>query len=265
LFLLSNILFFSLFSSLTSASDLAKEKRWSEQIVDSLMVGDSVWLESGKSKFLGLFSESNLPKTKGAIIVAHGIGVHPNWPDVVQPIRSEMVEHGWATLSIQLPILENGKTSIDYLPLFKDVNGRFAASVNYLKNKNINNIIIVAHSLGTAMAGEYLAKRPDATVRAYIAISQPNNPDYPELNNTKKLASIKTIPVLDLYGSQDLDDVLHFANDRKVAGTKNNSRYSQKIINGANHFFQSSNAELIKTIRLWLDKNAPSTEVKISK
>ncbi len=260
--LLLNILFLVIFSQVTLASDLAKEKRWADQIVDSLMTGEAVWLNDGKNKFLGLFTESTKPKTQGAIIVVHGIGVHPNWPDVILPVRTEFPDYGWATLSIQMPILGNDKTVKDYIPLLKEVNGRIDAAVQFLKKKNIQNIVIAAHSLGTTMANQYLISKPDLAIRAYIAISMPNNPKSKELNNIKKLAQIKNIPVLDIYGSQDLDSVLRFARNRFIAGQKANPKYKQILIQGADHFYISKTEQLIKTMRLWLLENAPGKEIK---
>jgi len=265
LFLITNILIFMLVSFSAKSSDLAKEKRWADQITDSLMTGDSVWLKDGKSKFLGLYADSATAKTKGALIVVHGIGVHPNWPDVIQPIRSEMPEHDWATLSIQMPILENGKTSVDYVPLFKEVNGRFDAAVNYLKSKNIQNIVIVAHSLGTTMANHYLVNKPSPLVRGYISISSSSNPDYKELDNVKKITQITSIPMLDIYGDQDLDSVLRFSEARKRAGEKANKNYKQLSLKGADHFYQSTAPLLIKHTRLWLLKNTPGKKVNAVK
>ncbi len=259
--LLLNSVFLLVFSHSLLASDLAKEKRWADQIVDSIMVGEAVWLEDGKNKFLGLFTEATTPKTKGGLIVVHGIGVHPNWPDVILPIRTELPDHGWATLSIQMPILGNDKTSKDYIPLLKEVNSRFDAAVQFLKQKNIQNIVIAAHSMGTTMANQYLTTKPDSAVRAYIAISMPNDPKSKELNNVKKLGEITEIPVLDIYGSQDLDSVLRFSKKRLKAGLKTNPKYKQIMIKGADHFYQSKTEQLAKIIRLWLLKNAPGKEI----
>lgn len=265
LFLIVNICFFAFFTHSASASDLAKEKRWSDQIVDSLMTGEAVWLKDGKIKFLGIFTDSATTKTQGALIVVHGIGVHPNWPDVILPIRSEMPEYDWATLSIQMPILENGKTSADYVPLLKEVNGRFNAAVNFLKKKNIQNIVIVAHSLGTTMSNHYLIDNPSPLIRGYISISSSSQPNPKELDNVKNISKIKTIPVLDIYGDQDLDPVVRFAKARKLAGTKANKRYKQLLINGADHFYQSTGTQLLKQIRLWLLKNTPGQKVQTEK
>lgn len=259
--LLLNSAFLLIFSHSLLASNLAKEKRWADQIVDSIMTGEAIWLEDGKNKFLALFTESTTTKTEGALIVVHGIGVHPNWPDVILPTRTELPDHGWATLSIQMPVLGNDKASKDYIPLLKEVNSRFNAAVQFLKQKNIQNIVIAAHSMGTTMANQYLTTKPDSTVRAYIAISMPNEPKSKELNNVKKLGEIKNIPVLDIYGSQDLDSVLRFSKKRLKAGQKANPKYKQVMIKGADHFYQSNNAQLTKIIRLWLLKNAPSKEI----
>lgn len=262
LLLLINFTFFLFLSSSIQASDLAKEKRWSEQIVDSLMTGEAVSLNDGKNKFLGLFAESTAVKTQGAMIVVHGIGVHPNWPDVILPIRSEFPEHGWATLSIQMPVLENDKGAKDYLPLFKEVNARFDAAVQFLKTKGFKNIVIVAHSLGAAMANQYLSAKPDSTVRAYVAISMSNDPKIVEFNNVKRMSQITTIPVLDIYGSQDLDSVMRFAKERGLAGKKANKNYKQIMLKGADHFYVSKSEPLLKIIRLWLLKNAAGKEIQ---
>ena len=44
------------------ASDLAKEKRWADQVVEAIMDGDAVWLNDGKSDFLGIYTEADEDK-----------------------------------------------------------------------------------------------------------------------------------------------------------------------------------------------------------
>ena len=61
---------------------------------------------------------------------------------------------------------------------------------------------------------------------------------------------IINIPVLDLYGSDDLPGVLETAVLRKQAAT-HNVRYSQQVIQGANHFFDEMEDELIRTVADW--------------
>ena len=253
------------FSSNAPASDLDKEKRWASQIVDSLMVGEAEWLQVGNNKVLALFSEHTTEKATGAAIVLHGIGVHPNWDQIIRPVRSELPDHGWATLSVQLPVLKNEAQAKDYQPLFPEVKPRLDAAVNFLKKKGFNNIVIIAHSLGASMSAYYLADKPDPAIRGYIGIGisgrlyDGSNVDY--LTSVEKI----TIPVLDIYGSNDLDSVLSTIKERAKGATKaGNKNYTQVEIPGANHFFDNKNAVLIKRIRGWIKTNAPGTEVKLN-
>ena len=254
------ILVISLFGTLSHGSDVAKEKRWAAQISDSLLVGEPVWLE-GKSRFLGIYTPSQAAKTQGAAILLHGIGAHPDWPEVINPLRSELPDHGWATLSIQMPILANDAKIADYAPLFDEVPGRIKAAIAYLKKKNIRNVVIIAHSLGTAMASRYLATTPKSPIRAYVAISMVEN--KPEVMSN--LASLKKIrlPLLDIYGSRDQDNVLRTARMRKqIAARIKNNGYTQIKIEGADHFFTGHEAQLVKRIRGWLQRHAAGTEIR---
>jgi alpha/beta superfamily hydrolase len=73
-----------------------------------------------------------------------------------------------------------------------------------------------------------------------------------EINSAESLKSIK-IPVLDLYGSEDLPGVLETVQMRKQAAS-HNPGYSQQVIQGAEHFFDNYNEQLISAINDWLSK-----------
>ena len=73
-------------------SDYAREKRWADQIVPTLVSGEAVWLEAPRTeKFLGIYTEA--PSAKGAIILAHGLGVHPDY-GVIGELRARLAESG---------------------------------------------------------------------------------------------------------------------------------------------------------------------------
>ncbi len=250
------IMLLGFYSGMVSSSDTAKEKRWADQVVDGIIVGDAVWLQAGGAKFLSIYTENELDTAKGAVILLHGSGVHPNWPDIIQPLRSELPAYGWATLSIQMPILANDAKYSEYAPLIKEVPARINAAIDFLNTKLYQNIIIVAHSLGTNMANSYLANN-DKRVRAYVAIGMGGENSGPnELNNIKYLEKI-TLPLLDIYGSEDLDSVLGTVKQRKQALRKaGNEDYRQVSVLGANHFFNGLDTELIRHIKSWLSKYA---------
>lgn len=257
-------LLLSLITQQAIASDMAKEQRWADQVVDSIMVGDAQWLKAGKNKILSIYTENTTEKTMGAAIILHGTGVHPNWDQVVRPLRSQLPDFGWSTLSLQMPVLNNEASYDDYIPLFKEVAPRINAAVRFLKSKGIKNIVIIGHSLGSAMAAYYMANKPDSAIRAFVAVGASGNM-YAK-NKVNYLKSLKTIkvPVLDIFGSLDLTSVLESEKIKaQVARKAGNKKYTQIKISGANHFFDSKNDILIKRIRGWLAKNAHGTETKI--
>jgi len=240
----------------TAASDLEKEKRWEAQIVDNLLVGEAVKLKTPTGEFLGIYAPSVSRQIHGAAIIVHGIGAHPAWPEVIEPLRTHLPEHGWHTLSLQMPILGNDAKPEEYLPLFNEVAPRINAAVALLKQKGLQNIVIIAHSLGAAMSSAYLADKPDPAIRAFVGIGMGKVAGDPRMDNAIALGKIK-IPVLDLYGSLDLQPVISNAKARATAASKaGNKQYTQFMVSGADHFFNQLDDELTKRVRGWLEKNA---------
>lgn len=253
----------SLCINLSYASDTAKEKRWADQIVDSILVGDAEWLTAKGKKFLGIYAEHNTKESQGAVILAHGSGVHPNWSDVIYPLRTQLPDYGWKTLSIQLPILSNEAEYIDYAPLYDEAIPRFEAAIEFLKAKGIQNIVIIAHSLGSAMSAYYLANKPEHNINAFVAIGMAGkfaaDKRMDVLNSIKKI----TIPTFDLYGEQDLEQVLNATKDKKNTAIKaGNKYYTQLKVAGANHFFVGKEDALVRRIRGWLARYAAGLEIK---
>ncbi len=230
------------------ASDFDKEKRWADQIVDALLDGDAVWLHAEDNKFLGIYTEAETASGKGMIVV-HGTGIHPNWDQVVQPVRVEMTTYGWNTLSIQMPILANDATYEDYVPLYPEVAPRIQAAESYLRSQGSEEVVIVAHSQGATMSSYYLANH-DSDVSAFIAIGMGATQKDSHLNSAESLKKI-SIPVLDLFGSEDLPGVLE-TRIKRQQGANNNPAYKQQAIDGAGHFFDGYNDQLLDAVNDWL-------------
>lgn len=250
------VCFLPFYVSPATASDRAKEKRWANQIVDSIMVGDAQWLSVGKHKILALYAEQETKKAKGGAIVLHGAGVHPNWDSIVRPVRSGLPKHGWSTLSVQMPILANDAKMEEYAPLFEEVKPRLDAAVKFLRDKGIDNIVIVAHSLGSAMAAYYLRDNPPS-IKALVAIGATGSHfKDKDKNYIKALKTIK-VPVMDLFGALDEPDVIATANKKvKVARAAGNKNYTQIKVKGADHFFTGKQEILLKHVSEWLEKFA---------
>ena len=252
----------SLLVSMSYASDTAKEKRWADEIVDSIIVGDAEWLQAGGQKFLSIYTEHNTEKAQGAIILVHGTGVHPNWSDVIHPLRVQLPDFGWQTLSIQMPILTNDAKYIDYAPLYGEVTPRFEAAIEFLKDKGIQNIIIVAHSQGTAMSAYYMANKEKHDISAFVAIGMPGRFHKDDRLNVLKSLKEITVPTFDLYGEGDLEQVLKSTKDKADTAKKaGNKYYKQFEVAGANHFFVGREEALVKRVRSWLARYAAGIEL----
>jgi pimeloyl-ACP methyl ester carboxylesterase len=233
------------------ASDFAKEKRWADQIVDFLIEGDAVWLEAGGHRFLAIYTKAKTANQKRGVILMHGIGVHPNWEQVIYPLRTGLAERGMPTLSLQMPILRNEAEAIEYAPLMAEAGPRIEAGIQFLKAKGVEEIVMAAHSLGTIMATHYLADKA-ANVRAFVAVGMGGRPNEPRMDTVSFLSRIH-IPVLDLYGSDDLPQVLESVEQRMAAArAAGNTAYRQIRVKDTNHFFDGKNDILLDTVSAWL-------------
>lgn len=247
---------FLLTTHAASKSDQAKEKRWESQIVDSLLVGEDIKLKANGVEFLGLYAEPATEYSKGAVIILHGIGVHPAWPDVIEPLRMQLPDLGWHTLSLQMPVLNNDFKEEQYSPLFLEVPARIKAGIKYLKNKGIKNIILSGHSLGSVMASYYVSSQNDPDVKILAIIgSGIGMPKKPHMNNLKNFKSIKNTFIVDVYGSEDRKPVLSAVKARTPIGNKlHKDHYQQLKIKGANHFYHGKNNDLINGLNRELTK-----------
>jgi pimeloyl-ACP methyl ester carboxylesterase len=236
------VLLFAGFAMLAQAQDYGREQRWADDILATLMIGDGVWLAQGNGhKFLALYTVADKPR--GAVIVAHGRGWSPDY-ELYGKLRTRLADAGYATLSIQLPVLDGTAKLVDYIQTYPDARERFQLAADFLKAKGYRNIAIVSHSLGATMANQYLIKTDDDSVKAWVFIGI--------INGLEEMFRIK-MPVLDVYGSNDWQVTRWGADERraqilKIAGSE------QVVIPEAQHFFERKEDALLRTITAFLDR-----------
>lgn len=231
-------------------SDLAKEKRWAEQVLAQLFDGEAVWLTADGVDFLGLYTPA-ATEAKGGIVVLHGIGVHPDWPQVINPLRVGLAEKGWNTLSVQMPILLNEAPPEEYLPLFGEVPMRVEAALHYLRAQEISSIYIVAHSMGVSMVLNYLGNNSSSVISGLVAIGTSSGGKGSLDESAAELSRLR-LPMLDIYGEEDLAPVLTGAGTRATAASENTD-FTQIEVPGANHFFDGYEPQLLEAVSEWLD------------
>lgn len=224
------------------AMDYEREKRWSDQILPAILVGDPVWIKQKNGhEFLALYTPAGKPR--GAVIVGHGRGWNPDF-ELYGALRTKIAEAGYTTLSIQLPVLGPGAKVGDYIPTYADGAERYELAAQYLLDKGYKNVAIVSHSLGATMANYYLIKADEVPVRAWVFVGI--------INGLEEMFRIK-IPVLDVFGSRDWEITQVGAYERKkqidkVPGSQ------QIVVADALHFFEGKEDELVKVVSSFLDQ-----------
>ncbi len=222
-------------------ADYAREQRWADEVTPSIIVGDAVALAlpSGR-KFLGIYAPN--PKAAAGVIVVHGLGVHPDW-GLINPLRSQLSDQGYATLSVQMPVLAAEARGDQYPPVFPEAVERLSAAVVFLRGKGLGKVAIVSHSMGSRMTNFFLNHSTDPRVDAWVSVGISGVYTEPQ---TFKL------PVLDLFGERDLPAVL--GNAALRADALRQVRGSMQIqVAGADHFFQGQETELVRQVRQFLD------------
>ena len=224
------------------AMDYEREKRWSDQILPAVLVGDPVWIKQKSGhEFLGLYTLAEKPR--GAVVIGHGRGWNPDF-ELYGALRTRIAEAGYTTLSIQLPVLGPGAKVGDYIPTYGDGAERYELAARFLRDKGYKNVGIVSHSLGATMANYYLIKADEVPVKAWVFIGI--------INGLEEMFRIK-IPVLDVFGSKDWEITQVGAYERKKQIDK--VRGSQQVVvPDALHFFEGKEDELVKVVVSFLDQ-----------
>ena len=235
--LISLILLMS--ASAYAAPDYAREKKWADEITPGIVVGDALYLEALGHKFLTLYTEA--ASAKAGLVIVHGIGVHPEH-GLIGVLRSHLVDEGYTTLSIQMPILAVVAQSGAYQPLLPEAAERIKAAVKHLQSKGNKKVAIVSHSLGSRMSHAYFKANADSPAAAWVAIGMADD----------SYADIK-LPIYDLYGEKDNPPVVKNAKKR-AATLEGKATSKQTRAPNADHFFTGQDDALVKYVKEYLDK-----------
>ncbi len=222
-------------------ADHAREKRWADEITPAILVGDVTWIaQKSGHKFLAIHAPN--AKARAGVIVVHGMGVHPDW-GLINPLRSQLSEQGYATLSVQMPVLASDAKPEQYPSVFPDAAERLHAAVTFLRGNGHNKIVIVSHSLGSRMVNEYLLS--SGAIDAWVSVGISNGV-YTQPEQFKA-------PVLDIYGDKGFPVVMQNA-ARRAESIKRVRGSAQIEVAGADHYFNGAETELVRHVKRFLDR-----------
>lgn len=244
-----------------------REQQLSQALRAENKIGQAVDMTlDDNSQFLAFYTKADTPKSRGCVILLHGLDGHLDWPQIIGPLRRQLPRYGWNTLSIQLATLGNFHRPKDYQALYRDTSKRLGAALAFLEKRGIFNIVLLGHSLGGSMGLYHLGSMSDnfnKSIIAFIGIGM-YDPDNiaSEFTSANAVAHLK-IPVLDIYGELDSLKVIHAVAARKIAAAKAGKKNLQQVpFSGGDHFLTGQEARLQKRVRLWANKQAPSMEVE---
>lgn len=246
------MIFLVIVSQLAIASDLAREQRMANEIIDGIIDGDAVYLKTGDLEFLNIYTETELESPAGAAIILHGRGYHPDWEDVVLPLRSGLIDSGWNTLSMQMPVLEKTAKYYDYVPVLGESFPRIEAGIEYLKKQGNKRIALIAHSCSVHMVMAWVDAGRFRDIDAYVGIGM-GATDYKQPMAKPFPLDKMQVPVFDVYGEDEYPAVLRGAADRKKAiDLAGNKKSKQQSIPDANHYFTDQGDVLLEAVSNWL-------------
>ena len=229
------------------AQDYAREKRWADEIVPAIVVGDAVQIRASSGHdFLGILTPGK--QGRPALVLAHGVGVHPDH-GVIGILRTRLADLGYTTLSIQMPVASKEASVDDYYPkLFPDAADRLQKAGEWLKAKGHGNVVLISHSMGAWMANEYFdARYSDTPYRAWVVMGLTGGYSW-----TMRRYKFQ---ILDVYGENDLAPVVKAEGRRKGALDSGNGSRQVRIA-GADHHYEKREAELAAAIDAFLRDTA---------
>jgi len=238
--------------------ELSREQQIAEKLTLTADADEIISLKAAGGHFIGLYkraksSEIKTGEAHGVVILVHGMGAHPDWPDVISPLRTQLTEYGWSTLSIQMPILSPEEPISEYGKTLRLANSRIQAAVDYLHDWEIETIILLGYSFGASQTANYLASNKPEDIKAFVSVSMLAQKFIkPELDVFKFIAGIP-VPILDIYGEEDLEDVRRGIDDRRLAASKNgNTGFQQIELQKSGHHYLGFEDALVEQIQIWL-------------
>lgn len=237
--------------------DLMREQRMAQQIVDAILDGDPVDLQTREGlRFLGIHTLSVNTPAKGTVIILHGRGFHPDWDNVVQPLRVGLTESGWDTLSIQVPVLAKNAMYFDYVEIFDASNPRIEAAIAQVSRNATARAVLLAHSCGAHMAQHWIHTRDrmgPEPLDAFIGIGM-GATDFGQPMREPFALDQMEIPLLDVYAENHFPAVLRMAPERlRAMERRGNEKSAQLMIADSDHYFEGRGDVLLQAVAVWLD------------
>ncbi|NLQ17599.1 DUF3530 family protein [Marinomonas sp. M1K-6] len=224
-------------------------------------------LEADGEPFLTLYKPSMTSSTQGCVILLAGDNEHPDWPDAIAPLRNDLPQYSWCTLSVEVPdiikrgqpvstasIEENNQTNAE-LPNQAMVFARIQAAMSHAQSNDVEQFVLLGDNTGASYALGFVVANPTAgTALALINIEAPAKMSHYAL--AQKIRHV-TQPTLDYYVNHNASSN-QFARWRKQAAnqrTQQSGDYTQLDAMPDRVTGKDSKQQLIQRVRGFLKQN----------
>lgn len=248
-------------AEITSAANLSRELRIAEELAAGVTEGNPVWLEADTVRFLALHIQTPAAERLGGVILLHDSNGHADWHEVIQPLRRQLSERGWDSLSIQTPISDDPSDPAAGSSLITLSTPRIQAGIDFLNSRQIDETVLIGHGLGAEMALNF-ATQPGNRIRALVAIGVTLSAENGE-NPVFQAITGAEMPILDIFGSRDHPAVVDSATLRRGIAIRNGrDQFRQDKVAGADHYFSGMQDELGHRVTAWLKRVAGQWKAK---
>lgn len=236
---------------LAQSSDLLREQQLSVALERNLRQGSAIKLQAEGREFLALHEEADSNAVKGGVILLHHGAGHADSLGVIHGLRVGLINHGWETLSLQLPLASEGAPEWESDQLIPKALPRIQAGLDYYTQRKLKQIVLIGHGLGGRMAARFVAEQPKPEIKGLILINMALRAD--QQADREALKKVK-LPLLDLMGDRDLPALESARLRRETLRYGGNPDYRQDRIIGAGQDFIGREQMLLYRLAGWLSR-----------
>lgn len=275
-------------SPATHVAPLSRSQSQAQALQQQLSSAELLQLSAADETFLALWKPAVQAEASGVLVLIPGTGESADWPLVIAPLRRQLTEFGWSTLSISLPDplskplpapaqdaastppVKEGESATDSpaetapatepakatdqapLPAYRQqVMARLDAALQAAREKKPARLVLLGHADGAYWATAYLTeKQPDDVSNLLLVAASEPPMATPSL--TDMISQLK-LASGDFY-YQDQPDDRDAARQRLQAGKRQaQPAYLQIAMRRLPGNPEVEATQLLRRIRGWLD------------
>ena len=254
-----------------------------------------VALDANGDKFQARYIADLSGQPRGAVIILHDSGQHPNWPFTAAALIDDLPLHGWNTLNIELPPPKTetaapaalAPTAAPATPpapvpaapantapaaaagIEPQAQARINAAIKFFSDQNQRNVVLIGFGSGAFRAAENLRAAatanpatPGATaptgagpISALVMIAPQQRLDGSDMN-LPKLLPLTAVPALDLVLDSDIRARGEAEARRRAVLHQRMRVYTRIELPPLNGASDAQHAVMVKRVRSWLQVNA---------